>query len=614
MDYDLRRLGTREFEHLTQALALKVFGPAVKVFGDGPDGGREATFHGRVNYPDPAETGPWQGYGVLQAKFRARPTTTQQDTSWLLGQIRAEMKAWEKKNSRRRKQGLPDYLLFTTNVYLSSTPESGGIDQTNYVIADHADELGLKGWDVWGGDQINRYLDAFADIRLAFAAFVTPGDVLAKLVDVLQGNVVDLSESLAIHAAHELGASRWVRLNQAGSPASEKLALAEVGVDLPATNEDGAEVPRLINHLIALGDQVLRPSSLGARPRHVVLVGGPGQGKTTLTQLLCQAYRVALLRDRPVYTLGAAGPVLTDTRDRLATLGIEEPTFRRWPLAIKLSEFGDAVAGGADLDLLRFIAQRFGARAGTDVGPSLLRSWLRNWPWLLVLDGLDEVAHPAAREHVDQRVQEFLTDAAMVDADLLVVATTRPQGYNAEFDPEFYDHYSLRYLTSEEALGYGRELARVRHDDDPDHEAVVIQRLSQAAADPNTAHLIRTPLQVTIMSLLLEQRAGVPPTRFRLFDSTTTPSTGGKSRSPALTARCSMNGRMTSTRSMSASACCCRRERNAAARPNRPCPRKSSKNSRFVAWWRKAPRPPKPEPWPTASSIPPHAVSSCWRQ
>jgi hypothetical protein len=41
VDYDLLRLGTREFEHLVQALALRVLGAKVEVFGDGRYGGRE---------------------------------------------------------------------------------------------------------------------------------------------------------------------------------------------------------------------------------------------------------------------------------------------------------------------------------------------------------------------------------------------------------------------------------------------------------------------------------------------------------------------------------------------------------------------------------------------
>ena len=69
-DYDLSQLSSRSFEQLLQALAAKVLGPGVGVFGDGPDGGREATFHGKVPYPYDDDS--WEGYGVLQAKFRQR--------------------------------------------------------------------------------------------------------------------------------------------------------------------------------------------------------------------------------------------------------------------------------------------------------------------------------------------------------------------------------------------------------------------------------------------------------------------------------------------------------------------------------------------------------------
>ena len=35
-DYALTRLSHRSFEHLVQALAVKIIGPGIVVFGDGP--------------------------------------------------------------------------------------------------------------------------------------------------------------------------------------------------------------------------------------------------------------------------------------------------------------------------------------------------------------------------------------------------------------------------------------------------------------------------------------------------------------------------------------------------------------------------------------------------
>jgi hypothetical protein len=69
-DYNFSSFSPRSFEHLIQALCQKILGPGIRVHGDGPDGGREASFRGRVPYPSAVEY--WEGYGVVQAKFRQK--------------------------------------------------------------------------------------------------------------------------------------------------------------------------------------------------------------------------------------------------------------------------------------------------------------------------------------------------------------------------------------------------------------------------------------------------------------------------------------------------------------------------------------------------------------
>ncbi|MFI6019147.1 hypothetical protein ACIBCP_16170 [Streptomyces sp. NPDC051287] len=184
MDYDLTRLGPRDFEHLTQALAVKILGTGVSVFGDGRDGGREATFRGRTSFPAPDPHGPWSGYGVLQAKFRTRPIGTSADTKWFLKEVARELATWGDPNSSRAKGGpLPDYMILATNVVLSSVAGSGGIDRVEKsikeLVAKH--RLPLKGWKVWHFDQIRTFLDLNPEIRQTYDALITPADVLADL-------------------------------------------------------------------------------------------------------------------------------------------------------------------------------------------------------------------------------------------------------------------------------------------------------------------------------------------------------------------------------------------------------------------------------------------------
>ncbi|WP_322751581.1 MULTISPECIES: hypothetical protein [unclassified Frankia] len=520
MDYDLTRLGSREFEHLTQVLALKVFGPGVGVFGDGPDGGREATYSGRVRWAPDDHTADWNGYVVIQAKFRSRPLGTTPDTRWLHATVEAELKRWADPESARRSKGrLPRYLLFTTNVVLSGA-QAGGVDTMDELIRGYAPTLGLKGWGTWHHDTICRLLDGHADVRKAFSGLITPGDVLALLADVLQGQAADLGEVLTSHAIKEMLAEQWVRLGQAGHADNEKLALGRIAVDLPALRPqpEKLEIVDAARYVLERGDSVLRPSLIGQRRPHVVLVGGPGQGKTTLGQLIAQSYRVALLGETD--RLGPeSGSLRTTLRANLADINLPVPNSRRWPVRVELSAYGDEVAGGSDVSLLRWIAERVSARATDRVTAGQLRGWLAGWPWLLVLDGLDEVASPHAREHLMRHVTDFLVDATRVDADLLIVATTRPQGYTGEFTDTLYEHLTLAPLLPPGAIAYATRLADARHGDDTDLRDRVLRRVQRAADEPLTARLMRTPLQVTIMSLLLEQRSRVPQDRSRLFDA-----------------------------------------------------------------------------------------------
>ncbi len=351
---------------------------------------------------------------------------------------------------------------------------------------------------------------------------------------------------LVVQTATELTAQQWVRLGEAGQPTNEKLSLGAVAVDLPATSAQVVNrealrllrqpvidlgttgrirslhvVPGVVAYLIERGDTVFRASRKPAANPRMVIVGGPGQGKSTLGQLLCQAYRVALLADRPEESLGPmAAEVLRSLRSQLTQQNIPIPSCRRWPLQVRLSEYGDAIAGGEDVSLLRFLADQVSRHEPGLVTPGDLREWLRQWPWLLVLDGLDEVAAPKVREALLQHVSDFITEAAAADADLMVVATTRPQGgYAMEFSPAHYEHVELLPLDRRAAIGYARRLAAVRHASDPDLKAQVVKRVTQAAEEPVTARLMRSSLQVTIMSILLERRVRAPRDRHSLFDA-----------------------------------------------------------------------------------------------
>src|ERR1044072_4061118 len=104
-DYNLHGLNPRDFEHLIQTLAIKNIAAGVIPFGDGPDGGREATFKGKMMYPSMAE--PWDGYLVIQAKYLTRPSgDSAKDGDWAINQLAKDLAKFEDLNRNLPK---PDY-------------------------------------------------------------------------------------------------------------------------------------------------------------------------------------------------------------------------------------------------------------------------------------------------------------------------------------------------------------------------------------------------------------------------------------------------------------------------------------------------------------------------
>jgi hypothetical protein len=520
MEYDLTRLETGSFEHLCRALFDRQLGPGVGQFGAGPDGGREATFTGRLEWKSGSETVSWDGYTVLQAKFRQRPLGTSQDQSWLIQQMRNELTDWANPKKTRRMAGkVPDHLVIATNVVLSPGA-GGGIDALEAMMKEFAPKAGIRSWLVWHHDKICSMLDDARDIRSAYAGLITAGDVLSQLQEYVQGSAAAIGEDIRLHAAQGLVQERFVRLTESGG--FGRLTLEQVGVDLPAVRPSGDGEPVLVQTIAALvriGDHILKHESIEPGvPSKIVIVGGPGQGKTTLSHLLAQTYRATLLGDDPDRHGPQVAPVVRSTLDLLEAQQIPKPRNKRWPMRINLAAFADDI-GGRPESLLAWIARNIRETTTSEIGAADLLSWFQQWPWLLILDGFDEVASPLARNLVQEEIVNLFIQADTRTSDLLTVITTRPQGYENDFALPGVEHITLKPLDTTEALAYASRFADQHFGQDVLQRDKTLERVTTAAQDPATSRLMTSPLQVTIMTLLLEGRERPPHGRYRLFDA-----------------------------------------------------------------------------------------------
>ncbi|PZS33132.1 MAG: hypothetical protein DLM61_05705, partial [Pseudonocardiales bacterium] len=429
--------------------------------------------------------------------------------------IRDELNTWADRVKKR--DPLPDQLVFVTNVPLTPVPGSGGHDRIrqsidNYVATLRDDSrdtddgtqrkaklariTAIKHIRFWDGTKVTTLLNLRDGVRRAFPGFLTAGDVLADLSQISDyappdqfGTVLQADARTTL-----MGGEGRIYFDEAADISGRGVPIHDVAIDLPVTTLRGTTMQQrqALDYILSRGEHVLKPTvSIVGKPRHLVLVGAPGNGKTTISKLLAQAYRASLLRDATDLSdqhIEAIDGMAAALR-RLGRDGL--PLNRRWALRVDLARHAQEFATD-DRSLLRYIAQRISERSDLgDVKVSWLRSWMRSWPCLFVLDGLDEVTEPAVRRRVLDRVRQLVNDAEGDDCDLLVVLTTRPTGYFEDLDPTLFERTDLGPLRVDQALQYGELTTRVRLNNDIERIQTVTNRLRQAEATNRSATFCR---------------------------------------------------------------------------------------------------------------------------
>jgi len=531
------------FEQFARALALEVFGTGVTVFGNGPDGGREATFRGKVPYPFPDAT-HWSGYGIIQAKCKEKTETSRKDQGWALKELKKELDLFVASEKRDPK---PEYYIFITNVELSSS-SGGGKDKADALIKAYYKKLPLKGHSIWDANQLNTYLDKYGNIRSRFSTFLTPGDVLAEMINEIERRRPNTLHILTSFLERELRSDQASRLDQAGNRAEDQIPLENVFFDLPASkklsflppieeiDKAGKLPPGVLSELLRDGSRKLDPNTLFEQEAissgqeegdnefstRYVLLGGPGSGKSTLCQFLVQIHRAVLLTRRQQHLLEPrTRQIIAEIRDKCEKEGLSWPTTPRYPFRVELNRFSKALSSKNEdhVDSLEQYLLKSLSRNHNLTVDDLLE-WLQTFPWLLVLDGLDEVPMASNRNILVKAINDFLAEARQVEADLFIVATSRQKGYEGEFNSGRMTFRHILPLSKQRALNYIGYYAEARFGNANPHLARdLIEKLRQSADRKLTAELMATPLQVTFMATVVAAQGDPGEDRWQLFNN-----------------------------------------------------------------------------------------------
>lgn len=136
--------------------------------------------------------------------------------------IKKELAAFATKGTKRKR---PNYYILATNVVLSPVQNGGGKDRASQLVEKFAKEIDLRDYRIWDHDQICRYIDCDHSIRAAYAAWITPGDVLAKLAAEIESRVPDFTRVMTTFLQKEVLDDHFSKLEQAGHSPENRIPL-----------------------------------------------------------------------------------------------------------------------------------------------------------------------------------------------------------------------------------------------------------------------------------------------------------------------------------------------------------------------------------------------------
>jgi hypothetical protein len=496
--YLYERLGADGFQRLIAALLAAAY-PDVVCYPVGQsDGGRDAA----------RTAGGGVVYQVKWAKSKPKQVVT-----WLDKAV-----AGEADNMRRLvSQGVSRYVL-VTSVEGTSPPGRGEMDQLDARLAAHAAVFGVP-MECWWRSDVDARVDAAPkELKWAHGEMLAGYDSFRYLLDteMPQERDRDLRALLLGFAATQWQEDSRVKFRQTELDTYE---LADLFVDLPYQREPPSARPAGGGPLTEPGVTALL---LSEGPALTLIKGEPGQGKSTVVQFLCQTHRAGFL------------PNVSLPADMTGSFAVPHP---RWPIRADLRDYATWLAGAdpfSDGDkpdgtkrrrraesVEAFLADLITARSGgVGADAETVRDIVQRLPTFVVLDGLDEVAQPAARAKIVREIEEFAARLGAGAVPPQLVVTTRPNNSDLA-EPSARGFRVLRLARLDEGLRitYLRRWCNAMGLA-PRSRRSLEGHFRARSAEPHVAQLADNPMQLTILLYLINKRGeSVPARRSQLYMS-----------------------------------------------------------------------------------------------
>lgn len=533
MEYYFDQLDPIKFQRLIFAILVERFGEDTRLTPlRGQDGGRDGETAPRNPYyefhvgetasiPQGITQPPRRGRHLFQVKHHR---TSDRPSSEARQAVIADFKRELKDNVLQRKADEKvNYFFLITNVP-SSKDAIAKIDKIRGDLLQGVQNLHA---DVWWQESVVAYLDHMASVWPSFPEMFAGGTVpfLAQVVDQQSKG---LPRAIRIAISHQYDQDEKVKFRQIELEQNLAKLFVDLDIDigdLPEETQKKLMTAQFRRYeqlndeeadgqVIGLDHQFLRRirygslvSALGvllndctdtAIPK-LILEGGPGQGKSTITQMAVQIYRHQILKKDGM-----------DSENRWLP-----PEKSRLPFRVELRRLGEWLSSNSDSSIERYLTTTIEQDSGGNaITVDALQTAVEESPVLLIFDGLDEIGSDQLRDDVLTAIMQCINRFENVlRADLRVIITTRPPalaGHGeklidferislAPMEKYRIEEYMTRWLSAQ--IPESNERARIR------------ESFERRQDEPHVTALARNPMQLSVLLQFIRLKGEAFPDR-----------------------------------------------------------------------------------------------------
>lgn len=526
MNYQFENLGDERFQEFCHCIIEKEF-QNTQAFPVGqPDGGRDSLAYLMNSVK--------KEFIVFQVKFIRDPYRILDIHKWLVGIIEKEVK---KINKLIPKGAVAYYLI--TNVKGTSHLDSGSIDRLNSLFEHNICIPSI----CWWADDLSRKLDSNPILKWSYPELINGQDLFNSIVfNSLNEHRERRETVIKAYLADQYEIDNEVKFKQIELQNRLFDLFIDVPIRIKKYDESNKRIKRFLSNIFSYneakymnadllmyeGETNIGAATFLLNPKvhkhleRVLIEGGPGQGKSTISQYVCQIHRIRLLNKQDDLDLlqdelkrsPLKLPFKIDLRDLAAW--VEEKN----PYAGSLSD--DYFDKNWSKSLESFLIAHICYHSKLDCfSSSDLIAICKLSSILFVFDGFDEIANFKIREEIIELINRGVNRLKEYSKSIQVLITSRPAAFSntINFAIESYPHFELTDITLsliEEYVEKWIVTRKLRH-----REANEIRRLVKEKLQmPHLRDLAKNPMQLAIFISLLNTRGeSLPNKRTALYDS-----------------------------------------------------------------------------------------------